>query len=271
MRATEGERFLGWDEGAGLVPGPAPAATDDLLAADSWLVEDGRVRGLERHIARFSQACGQAAPDLDGVERFWLHAVAELPRTGAWFPRVELRPDHTLGLRLRPAPPRQPAIRAMLWERPDPRVVPGRKGPDLQRLARLKAQAVAAGADDALLTAPDGRLTESTTASLLWWEEDVLCTPDAPGSLLPGVTASLITDQARRHGITVRRRRVTPADLHGRETWLVNALHGIRPVAAWVRTGLRPGPAARAGHWRHVLDSLALPLPSPERRSLPAG
>ncbi|MEV6960245.1 aminotransferase class IV [Streptomyces sp. NPDC051207] len=270
MHAADSERLLAWDDRTGLVPGPATAAADGLLAADSWLVEDGRVRGLERHAARFSRACGQAAPHLGGVERFWRHAVAELPRSGAWFPRVELRTGNTLGLRLRPAPTRQQTIRAMIWDRPDPRVVPGRKGPDLHRLAQLKARAVAAGADDALMTAPDGRLTESTTASLLWWEEDVLCTPDAPGDLLPGVTTALITEEARKRGITVRVRRVTPADLDGREAWLVNALHGIRPVAEWVGTDLRPGPAVRAPHWRRVLDSLALPLPSPERRSLPA-
>lgn len=73
--------------------GPVAGAPDVAYAAvDSWLVDAGRVRGLEGHRARFTAAaCGPAAaPDPADVQRFLDAAVGALPRTGRWFPRVEL-------------------------------------------------------------------------------------------------------------------------------------------------------------------------------------
>jgi branched-subunit amino acid aminotransferase/4-amino-4-deoxychorismate lyase len=54
----------------------------------------------------------------------------------------------------------------------------------------------------------------------------------------------------------------TVPELDGREVWLVNALHGIRPVTGW--TGGRPmsaGPAGRVAQWRSWLAGTADPLP----------
>ena len=74
----------------GLVPDDG-GAVGRVLVADSWLVEDGRVRALDVHRARFTGSVADAAPDLTSrVEAFWSACVAELPREGAWFPRVEL-------------------------------------------------------------------------------------------------------------------------------------------------------------------------------------
>ncbi|MDX6677736.1 MAG: hypothetical protein QOE31_1788, partial [Solirubrobacteraceae bacterium] len=44
-----------WVDGTllGVAEGPAGA----LLAADSWLVDDGRVRGYDAHWARFGGCC----------------------------------------------------------------------------------------------------------------------------------------------------------------------------------------------------------------------
>jgi len=74
----------------GLVPDDG-GAVGRVLVADSWLVEDGRVRALDVHRQRFAGSVADAAPDLTSqVEAFWSACVAELPREGAWFPRVEL-------------------------------------------------------------------------------------------------------------------------------------------------------------------------------------
>ncbi|WP_198042140.1 aminotransferase class IV [Kitasatospora azatica] len=278
MSTATAERWLAWDADRGFATeaeadSMSSAELAELLVADSWLVEHGEVRDLVHHQARFTAACAQLGVFAPTVDRFWQQAVAELPRTGAWFPRVELRGGPAsswvqLGLRLRPAPPLASTVRVLLWPAADPRRTPCRKGPDLPLLAELKAAAQTAGADDALLIGRDGRVLESTTASLLWWEGDLLCLPDAEDRLLPGVTAELIVRQATDLGIEVRRRPAGPADLNGREAWLVNALHGIRPVTAWTGTGLRPGPAERAPNWQRLLATSARPLPTPHGEKL---
>lgn len=144
----------------------------------------------------------------------------------------------------------------------DPRTVPRRKGPDLGALARVRERASGEGAEEAVLVAPSGSVLEAATASVLWWEDDTLCLPPPRLPVLPGVTVALVQERARREGIPVAHRERTVAGLDGREVWLVNALHGIRPVKGWIGGPLQAAPARRAPEWRVWLDSLMEPLPS---------
>lgn len=258
MTAAFTERWLAWDGDRGFAPAADPGG--ELLVADSWLVEDGGVRALDRHEARFTASCARKGLEPPAVRRFWRAAAAALPRTGLWFPRVELHADGTLALNLRPAPELRPSVRVLPWPYADPRTQPWCKGPDLGRLAQVRTQARAAGSDDALFTTGEGRVTESATASLLWWEGSELCLPDAEAHVLPGVTSALITRLAKDRGVVVRRARATVEDLYDREVWLVNALHGVRPVTEWVGTGRRAGPAGRAPLWQRLWRAQARPL-----------
>ncbi|MFJ5637100.1 aminotransferase class IV [Streptomyces goshikiensis] len=267
MTDAAAEGRLLWDSVTGFAP--APDRRDGLLAADSWLVEDGRVRGIEHHVSRFSGACVQLGLSPAILERFWQGALAALPRTGSWFPRTELREDASLVLWIRRAPRLLGGVRILTWPHADPRAQPRRKGPDLGVLAEIKAMAQAAGADDALFTTRDGLATESTTASLLWWEGYELCLPDTDDHLLPGVTRALLVRQALESGVVVRRSRATPQDLYDREVWLVNALHGIRPVTEWVGTGREAGPAGRAPRWQRLLRARARALADRPTSQLP--
>ncbi|HET9382583.1 MAG TPA: aminotransferase class IV [Streptomyces sp.] len=248
-----------------------------LLAADSWLVADGAVRALERHRHRFTTTCAEAA-DAPGelLDAFWTAVTDLLPRgPGAWFPRVELRPaepdapedtvhpgGHRLMYRLRTAPPLGTTARLWGWTVFDPRRTPRHKGPDLDTLAAVRRKAADAGADEALLVTADGVVLEAVNSSLLWWEGDALCHPAPDLPTLPGVTAALLTDRARSTGIEVRPCRRRLSALAGREVWVVNALHGLRPVAAWTDSSLRAGDAERAPSWGAWLHGLAAPLPS---------
>jgi branched-subunit amino acid aminotransferase/4-amino-4-deoxychorismate lyase len=270
-------RYL-YRAGHGLLPAaglPADAGPAPLAAADSWLVAHGRVRALDRHQLRFAQACaaaGRAGPDRfpgpDDLARFWSAVVARLPRTGCWFPRVELAGPGTAELRLllRPAPPLGTTARLWLGDTADRRRMPRRKGPDLGRLTTMRDRAVAAGADDALLTTPGGIVLEGATTSLLWWEDGCLCLPSPGLRTVPGVTSGLLAERARELAIPVARRRVTVGGLAGREVWAVNALHGLRPVIGWAGSGggpgTGPGAATRAPAWRRWLQEAAAPLPS---------
>jgi branched-subunit amino acid aminotransferase/4-amino-4-deoxychorismate lyase len=273
--------------------------TDDpldrpILAADSWLVRDERVRAIDRHRQRFFGACSEAAVvSIDQLHAFWQAALAQLPRTGNWFPRVELCADAVapLRLRIRPAPPIAAEVGVWICDTPDPRTVPRRKGPDLGTLARVRARAAEWGAQEALLTAESGVVLEAASSSVIWWDGDDLCLPSPTLPTLPGVTAGLIRERAERTGIRVAFRRASLAELDDCEVWLVNALHGIRPVTEWLgsarqtgsgrqvgselrsgsgrsgsarktRSVLRPGTAGRAASWASWLTGLALPLPT---------
>jgi branched-subunit amino acid aminotransferase/4-amino-4-deoxychorismate lyase len=256
------EQLLTWVRGDGLIV--SPPAQDRLLVADSWLVDDGAVRALARHQRRFEAAVRPAAGELaDDLCAFWAAAVDRLPRRGRWFPRVELTAaqPRQLRLRIRPAPALGHQIRVWADAGRDERRRPRHKGPDLEWLGRVRARAVELGAGEALLTTPAGLVLEAAYASVLWWEDDVLCVPDPALRVLPGVTTGLIQKQARQRGLPVRSRRIRLDELAGREVWLVNALHGIRVVDGWIGSGIGAGEPARATAWRLWLKELAEPLP----------
>lgn len=236
-----------------------------LRVADSWLVDGSRVRRIEWHIQRFLRSCMEVAgPDLPQADTacFFQAAVAAVPDHGRWFPRVELvEPapgSFSLRLWLRPAPQLSSTLRMRVSPGPDRRIHPTRKGPDLELLARLRAEAAHAGADEALLLDDQGQVLEGTTTSLLWWRDDVLCAPAQTLPILPGVTRRILLDEAARTGTRTALESPAPRvrELDGLEVWAVNALHGIRPVVRWVGEEMTAGEAVKAPQWSTQLDLL---------------
>jgi branched-subunit amino acid aminotransferase/4-amino-4-deoxychorismate lyase len=228
-----------------------------LLAADSWLVADGRVRALDRHWARFAAACAEHGVEPQALAALRARVDAEVPAGGRWFPRVELRAGGELALNVRSAPPREPTVVAWIADVPDPRRAPRRKGPDLERLAALRERAAAQGAGEAVIADADGRLLEGAFTSLLWWEGETLCAVPDVAPILPGITRALLIELARGRDVPVAQRRPLPQELAARETWLVSALHGIRAVQRWADGGPPAGEIRRAGAWQRLLDDLA--------------
>jgi branched-subunit amino acid aminotransferase/4-amino-4-deoxychorismate lyase len=227
-----------------------------LLAADSWLVADGRVRAVERHWARFEATCREHGVQPEALAAFRSEVERALPAAGRWFPRVELREDGELAFQMRPAPPREPTVVAWVADVPDPRRAPRRKGPDLERLTALRERAAAHGAGEAVLADADGRLLEGAFTSLLWWEGETLCAVPDDAPILPGITRALLIELARERGTPVARLRPHARELAGAETWLVSALHGIRAVTRWAG-GPAAGEAPRAAAWQRALDDHA--------------
>ena len=244
------DTVLHWN-GRTLVAGTA-APCGPLLVADSWLIDEGYERAAAAHWERFAGSCAQLGVERHELRRFQVAARGVLPLEGRWFPRVELT-ERGLALRLRRAPAPQREARVLTGPPGDPRRHPRRKGPDLELLAGLRARAGEQGADELLLCDAGGALLEGALSSLLWWEDDALCTtPDEHA--LPGVTRALVLARARELGVEVRLRAPLPAQLADRETWLTSALHGIRVVTAWVSPALAAGDGVRAPRWREELD-----------------
>ena len=229
----------------------------ELLAADSWLVDEGRVRAVERHWARFSATCSEHGVEPEALAALRADVELALPARGRWFPRVELREDGELAFRVRPAPPREPTVVAWVADVPDPRRAPRRKGPDLEALAGLRERAQAHGAGEAVLCDADGHLLEGAFTSLLWWEGDTLWVVPDDAPILPGITRSLLLDLAGERGTSVAQRRPALHELAGCETWLVSALHGIRAVTRWAGGGPPAGDTPRAATWQRLLDGFA--------------
>jgi branched-subunit amino acid aminotransferase/4-amino-4-deoxychorismate lyase len=237
---------------------PAASAAADVAVAESFLVDEGRVRGLDLHERRFERGCAEAELR---PERSLAAVAAALPRAGRWFPRVDVRAGGEIEVAVRPAPAREPSVVAWVLDGPDPRRAPRRKGPDLARLGALREEAARHGAGEALLRDGDGRLLEGAYTSLLWWEGDVLCAVPDDAPILDGVTRRLLLGLAAADGVEVRYRRPSPAELAGREVWLTSALHGIRAVAASPGSGcLRAGRSRHAAAWQARLEALAEPI-----------
>jgi branched-subunit amino acid aminotransferase/4-amino-4-deoxychorismate lyase len=279
-RLPAGESLLSWSVPEHrLVPGPAagpatpghdspdhsspghsfPGQTTDV--ADSWLVDDGLVRGLHHHAARFTESCrGQHGVATVATTEFLDAACAALPRTGRWFPRVEFEAGVGFRLRLRPAPPPSAGVVLGRADGPDRRTNPAVKGPDLPMLIGIRQRAARQGAGEALLVSGSGTVLEGALSAVLWWRGDVLCAPPPSLPVLPSVTRRLLLEIAGEIGNEVRFEECQTEDLDGAEVWTASALHGIRPVTSWSGEGLTAAPPRRAGGWQARLMDRAVPV-----------
>lgn len=235
----------------------------ELLAADSFLVEEGRVLALGLHRARFAEtAREQGFGDRDDLDAFWDAGAASLPRNGAWFPRFELvrvRDALRLRFRLRTAPERTSALVVATAEA-DPRRVPHLKGPDIERLSALRQKVQRRGAQEAVIL-DGGRISDGATTALLWWRGDALFAPPFSLPRVDSVAARTVRGIAAALGVPVEDEAARPSELDGAVLWAVNALHGIRSVTSWVDGPALTVDAARTDAWRARFAALARPLP----------
>lgn len=211
------------------------AIPGSLSVADSWLVNEGMVRGLDRHFARFARSVtGISRPELLD---FFDAVIAATPLEESWFPRIEFRHFQPIGqqlfFRIRPAPIRSPHCTLWALNEPDPRNQPLVKGPDLSVCQKLRRKANLHGADEAVILDSGGHVADGALSSIVWWEGDVLCGPDDSTDWLPSVTRSLVFELANQAGYETREVRKQPQDLAGLEIWSLSALQGIRLVTAW--------------------------------------
>lgn len=238
----------------------APESEVELQVADSWLVDDGRARHIQRHFDRFGNWVQQVTPNCsDQLEAFYTAVREAIPKTGRWFPRIEFHGEgqspHHLYLRLREAPDQLGPI--SLWTNPeaDPRKQPTVKGPDLSLCLQLRRAAKMHGADEAVLLSGDGFISEGALSALVWWRGDVLCAPDSQTDWLASITRDEIFAIAAEMGLDTRLEKAKPADLVGLEVWALSSLQGIRVVENWVNLG---APVGQAKHFDSFQKRLRL-------------
>jgi branched-chain amino acid aminotransferase len=81
-----------------------------------------------------------------------------------------------------------------------------------QVLAR--AEADAAGAQEALLLNADGYIAEGSSSNIFWVEKDAICTTPLPAGALPGVTRRAIIELCVKIDFRCREKDATPPALH---------------------------------------------------------
>lgn len=234
-----------------------------LLAADSFLVEEGRVLALGLHRSRFAEtAREQGFRDPYELDAYWEAAIAALPREGACFPRFELvraREALRLRFRLRTAPERTRSL-VVATADADPRRVPHLKGPDIDRLSALRQAAQRRGAQEAVIL-DGGHVSDGATTALLWWRGGTLYAPPFELPRVDSVAARTVRGIAAALGVPVEEEAVRPSQLDGALLWAVNALHGIREVTSWVDGPALATDPTRTDAWRARFAALARPLP----------
>lgn len=251
-----------WADGELRVRDDCELVETELLAADSFLVRDGRALALRLHGARFAEASREQGYTSSDLDRFWEAGIASLPRDGEWFPRFELvraRDAVRLRFRLRPAP-ELTATLVVATADGDPRQLPYLKGPDIDRLSALRQRAQRHGAQEAVIL-DQGRVSDGATTALLWWRGDTLFAPPFSLPRVDSVAARTVRGIAAALGTPVEEEEVRPAQLDGTALWAVNALHGIRAVTAWVDGPALAQDPARTEAWRARFAALTRPLP----------
>jgi branched-subunit amino acid aminotransferase/4-amino-4-deoxychorismate lyase len=233
-----------------------------IVAADSWLVSNGKSLALGLHRQRFMTSIPRGYYARSDPEAFWDAAIAAIPREGEWFPRVEVHTGPRFLFRLRTAPELKKSIALTTHHGADPRTTPQVKGPDLEAMTRLRTTAQAQGADEAVILTDDGYLVESSQSALVWWRGNILCSPPPEFARVDSVTARSLLGLAGALGVELHTEAVTPAELSGVEVWALNALHGPRIVTTWI-----DGPAlaelpGRLTLWREKLAALRHELPN---------
>ena len=252
-----------WAAGELAVRDDCELAETELLVADSFLVDEGRVLALRLHRSRFLESLRQQGhTDRADAAAFWDAGVALLPPTGRWFPRFELvrsRDALRLRFRLRTAPALGETL-VVATASGDPRRLPHLKGPDMERLGVLRQLAQKRGAQEAVIL-DGGHVSDGATTALLWWRGNTLYAPPFELERVDSVAARTVRGIAAALGVPVDEETVRPAELTGANLWAVNALHGIREVTAWIDGPALARDPARTRAWRTRFTALSRPLP----------
>ncbi|CAB0565561.1 aminodeoxychorismate synthase, component I [Corynebacterium diphtheriae] len=209
------------------------------LIIDSFLVNDGKTRGLNLHLDRFRTACLEHGyAHHEQLDAFFAEALRSIPATGQWFPRLEATPTE-LRIALRPAP--QLRGTTTLTSVAAVRPTPNYKGLDLDYLAELRGSTTT---DDALLVTPAGVIAETTTAAIIAWDGTKWMSM-APVRL-ESVTEFLLINSARAQGEMVVTAALTVPEAQKLNLWAVNSLHGVTPVTHIDKVALPNNPQRSA-------------------------
>ena len=257
---------IAWVDGTLFPRDAARISIDDfavrygIACFETMLALRGRIVRLDAHLDRLEtglRAMGIVPPARDVLVRALRDTLAAngLTEAGVLRLTVTAGQGHAPDLARAVAPgvlvsadpvpaPAAPPRLAVVATRVDA-TRPLREAKTTQFLSYLlaRAEARAAGADDALLLNAEGAIAEAATANVFLLRAGGLETPRLVDGPLPGVTRAVVIEVARGLGMPVVERRLMLADLALAEAVLLtSSIAGIVPVAS-VRAVVPSAPA----------------------------
>jgi branched-chain amino acid aminotransferase len=111
------------------------------------------------------------------------------------------------------------------------------------------SQAVASGAEEAILLNERGFIAECSTSNIFLVAKGILITPSVASGILPGITREVVLELARGLGVEAVEGEIPEADLfQAEEAFLTTSVREIMPLASVngkpIGSG-RPGPVTR--------------------------
>jgi branched-subunit amino acid aminotransferase/4-amino-4-deoxychorismate lyase len=219
-----------------------PAGLEQIWAIDlssrghftAMQVRGGATLGLDFHLARLDAASRElfgAGLDGDLIRGYIRQALAGTPdasvRANVYMTDGASVPSVMVSVRPPAAPPSRPQrLQSVPYQRP---------------LAHLKhatgfgqsyfgGLAAANGFDEALLTGPDGAISEGSITNIAFLDGDAIVWPTAPA--LRGVIMQVLQRELTGAGVPWRHAPVHLADLPALGGALVTNSHGMAPVAS---------------------------------------
>ncbi len=95
-----------------------------------------------------------------------------------------------------------------------------------------RAEARAAGADEALMLNTVGEVACAAAANVFWIRHDEVFTPDLECGVLDGIMRREVIAACHRLGVPVQRVFANPGRIAGAPMFITNSLSGVRPVAS---------------------------------------
>jgi branched-chain amino acid aminotransferase len=180
-----------------------------------------------------TRGAGRIALDLDAADKPSLLVIAQPLK----MPRAEL---YTEGARLAIVGVERTSRRAV-----DPAV---KSGNYLNSIMAL-AEAQKAGAYEALMLGPDGRVAEGSTSNVFAVRAGRLTTPALMTGILAGITRQRVIELARAAGLDAGEGDLYQDDLRGAdEVFITSSIRGVMPVRQVddrIVSGGAPGPITR--------------------------
>jgi branched-subunit amino acid aminotransferase/4-amino-4-deoxychorismate lyase len=233
---------------------------------ETMLAVNGRVFRLDRHVARLTGGLLEMhvePPDADRLGK----AIADTLRANG-LTRAQVRLTVTAGRGGAPdlAAARGPSVfvtvdavaevaspplrlRVVSTRVDEGRPLRGAKVSQFLAYLLARAEARAAGADDALLLNRAGAVCESATANVFAVIGPRLVTPALADGPIPGITREAVIECAAVIGIDTEERTLTPGELaRADEVFLTASVAAPRPVASIDGGGLAWRAAAAPGH-----------------------
>jgi branched-subunit amino acid aminotransferase/4-amino-4-deoxychorismate lyase len=219
----------------GQIPTPeqlAAAALDGYGHFTAMQVRGHHVRGLKLHLARLTSAHLElfgAELDAEAVKSHIRHALG----AGAGDASVRVYLHHPADqpivmVTVRP-PGEIPAGRWRLHAVPYQRSVPHVKHLGDFGQGYFQRLAWRGGFDEALLTGPDGAISEGSITNVGFFDGTSVVWPDAP--MLAGITMQILQARVGAFGLTSSRAAVRLADIEAFDGAFVTNARGIAPVA----------------------------------------